>query len=517
MTTEPYDAIIIGAGLAGLTVGALLSCYEKRRVLILEREHYLGGRIVSFMGEEGDLSLQGRKLGVEGFRAVMSSVYAWVSRSEPDLETILSQHLLDGYSFEAGGHATFWGTRGRVGCLLEFLGIPVELPGNEGFTVLDPEQSTLFPVERGGAYAWMSLESNRTTKTLLREMLTAPDSTLAEWDRISFDQWLKERTDDRKVYEFLAAVASIHMVMGEPKMIPAGDFIRFMSTAGKIGMNLISGSTGIVPKPGFVKIAEQMAEKITACGGEIITGAAVREVIFKNRTLTGVRVKTSAGEQTYTTAQAVCTVPIKKIWRFLPKTLFPEALIRKVEKDFFSVGMLTGYVGVNYDVFTEAGMNPRSWLLAPSIIKAEEGFVGDVDIISIMPSNFAPSLSPEGKHTIAYSIALTDKELRDKKKVDRVIETSRKLFHAVFPTLEENTIWEVWTCSDKGFGDWPPIGDRRPDTILADINGLYFAGDGYGEKTWGSGMDAAIYSGILCVDAMIQGNYVEKVLPEYHR
>ena len=98
-----------------------------------------------------------------------------------------------------------------------------------------------------------------------------------------------------------------------------------------------------------------------------------------------------------------------------------------------------------------------------------------------------------------------------------MIDASRKLFHKVFPTLKENTCWEIWTCSDKGFGDWPPIGDRRPDTILADSNGLFFAGDGYGEKTWGSGMDAAIYSGILCVDKMIQGNYVEKVLPDYHR
>ncbi|MFH2132913.1 MAG: FAD-dependent oxidoreductase [bacterium] len=517
MSAEKYDVVIIGAGLAGLTVGALLACYEKRRVLILEREAYLGGRIVSFSGEDGDLSLQGRKLGLAGFEKVMRSVYAWVSRSEPDLETIMKKHLLDGYSFEAGGHATFWGTRGRVGHLLDFLGIPVELPGNEGFTVLDPAQAALFPVERGGAYDWMSLESNRTTKKLLREMLTAPEPTLAAWDRISFDQWLHERTTDRTVYEFLAAVASIHMVMGEPKMIPAGDFIRFMSTAGKIGMNLISGSTGIVPKPGFVEIATQMAEKIRGCGGEILTGAAVQSVIFDNRTVVGVRVLTGEGERTFTTSRAVCTVPIRKIWRFLPKTLFPPAMVRKVEESFFSVGMLTGFVGVNYDVFSAAGLNPKSWLLAPAIIKAEEGYIGDVDIISIMPSNFAPSLSPEGKHTLGYSIALTDSELRDKQKVDRVIDTSRKLFHQVFPGLAENTCWEIWTCSDKGFGDWPPIGDRRPDTTLQGIDGLFFAGDGYGEKTWGSGMDAAIYSGILCVDAMMQSNYTEQVLPEYHR
>jgi len=517
MSAEKYDAIIIGAGLAGLTAGALLACEEKKRVLILEREDFLGGRIVSFTGEGGDLILHGNKLGIDGYKKTMRSVYAWVNRSEPDLETIFRDGMLDGYSFEAGGHVTFWGTQGRVGYLLEYLGIPVDLPGNEGFTVLDPEQEALFPFQKGGGYDWMSLESNRTAKRLLREMLTAPEPVLAEWDRISFDQWLTERTDDRKVYEYLAAVASIHMVMGEPKMMPAGDFIRFMHTAGRIGMNLISGSTGIVPKPGFVKIAEQMAEKITACGGEILTGAAVEDVLFENQRVTGVRASIGGEEKTFHTNRAVCTVPIRKIWSFLPKHLFPEPMVKKVETEFFSVGMLTGYVAVNYDVFSRAGMNPKSWLLAPSVIKAEEGYIGDVDIISVMSSNFSPSLSPDGKHLLGYSIALTDGELRNKQKVDHVIDVSRNLFQKVFPDLQENTLWEIWTCSDKGFGDWPPIGDRRPDTTLQDLEGLYFAGDGYGEKTWGSGMDAAIYSGILAVDAMFDGDYVEKVLPDFHR
>ncbi len=517
MPGQNYDAVIIGAGLAGLTVGSILACQEKKKILILERENFVGGRIVSFTGRDGDLYLYGRKLGLKGFKQVLASVNTWVTYAEPDLETIMKEHRLDGYSFEAGGHATFWGSRGRVGCLLDYLGIPLDLPGNEGFTVIDLDQEGVFPVEKGGAYNWMNKTSNRTAKTLLREMLVADEATLAQWDLISFDQWLRERTDDRKVYEFLAAVASIHMVMGEPKMIPAGDFIRFMNTAGQIGMNLISGSTGIVPKPGFVKIAETMAEKITACGGEIITGADVREVLMENRKVTGIRAVTPDGETMFPTDTAVCTVPIKKIWGFLPQSIFPEPLVKKVNQEFFSVGMLTGFVGVNYDVFSEAGMNPKSWLLVPSLIKAEEGYIGDVDIISIMPGNFAPSLSPEGKSSLAYSIALTEEELRNRSKVDRVIREARELFHKKFPPLKDNTLWEIWTCSDKGFGDWPPIGDRRPPTTISGFEGLFFAGDGYGESNWGSGMDAAIYSGLLCLDTMTRGNYSEKVLPAYHR
>ena len=516
MTDNSYDAIIIGAGLAGLTIAAL-AARDGKNILILESEHYIGGRILSFTVSNGKILLHGRELGIKEFKRTMSSVFAWVTRAEPDLETMLAEGLLDGYSFEAGGHATFWGTKGRVACVLDYLNASVDLPGNLGFTVLDPEQIKLFPVERGGNYDWMSVESNRTGKTLLREMLTASEETLLEWDKISFHQWLVDRTDDIKVYEYLAAVASIHMVMGEPKMIPAGDFIRFMHTAGKIGMNLISGSTGIVPKPGFVKIGEVMGEKIRQDGGTIMTGAKVTEIVFEGDAVCGVKAQTAEGEVSYLSDKVVCTVPIHKIWSFLPEKHFEPGLVRKIKEDFFSVGMLTGFVGVKNNVFVDAGMPAKSWLLAPAIIKAEEGFIGDVDIISIMPSNFEPSLAPNDKFTLGYSIALTDQELRNKAKVDRVIDTARDLFHQTFPTLKENTSWEMWTCSDKGFGDWPPTGEPRPDVTQPGLNGVYFAGDGYGAKTWGSGMDAAVYSGLLCMDTMFDSNYVETILPEYHR
>jgi hypothetical protein len=514
---EKFDTIIIGSGLAGLTVGALLAAEEKQKVLILEKEKYVGGRLLSFQGKGNRLLLQGRELDVKEFNQAMASVYAWVTFAEPDLEIILEKGMLDGFTFEAGGHATFWGNRGRVGFLLDYLQKTVPLPGNKGFCVIDPETNRLYPMEKGGSYGWMTEESNRTTKKLLRDMVMSPPEVLKQWDQISFRQWLNERTKDRKVCEFLAAIASIHMVMGEPDMIPAGDFIRFMRTAVDIGMNLISGSTGIVPAPGFVYIGERIAEKVTESGGIIRTDAGVTEVLFDGNRAIGARSKTPEGEITVRADNIVCTVPIRKVWPFLPKNRFPATLTEKVDKNYFSVGMLTGYVGLKSDVLADAGIATKSWLLAPSILKAEEGYIGDVDIVSIMPSNFEPSLAPEGKYTIGYSIALTEGELRDKAKVHHVIETSRKIFHKTFPRMKEDIIWEIWTCSDKGFGDWPPPGDRRPDTTQPGLKGVFFAGDGYGAKTWGSGMDAAVYSALLCTDAICGKNYVEKVMPPYHR
>ena len=87
-------------------VAGLLATEEKCKVLVLEKEDYVGGRLVSFVAENDTLKLHGKSLDHKKFKKVMASVYAWVARSEPDMETMLKEKLLDGYSFEAGGHAT---------------------------------------------------------------------------------------------------------------------------------------------------------------------------------------------------------------------------------------------------------------------------------------------------------------------------------------------------------------------------------------------------------------------------
>ena len=49
--SSTYDAIIIGAGLSGLTVGSILA-YNKYRVLILDKNHQPGGCVVNFQRKD---------------------------------------------------------------------------------------------------------------------------------------------------------------------------------------------------------------------------------------------------------------------------------------------------------------------------------------------------------------------------------------------------------------------------------------------------------------------------------
>jgi hypothetical protein len=207
------------------------------------------------------------------------------------------------------------------------------------------------------------------------------------------------------------------------------------------------------------------------------------------------------------------------MFKVIPKEHFPVDFVDHLEKDFFSTGMLTAFYGLKSNILVDAGVVPTSWMLAPAILKSEEGFIGDVDVISTSKSNWQPSLAPveKGEHSLGLSIALLEHEMHDRNKVEKVIRKARQVFYNAFPTMEVNQKFELWLCSDRGYGDWPPSNESRPGTVHPNLKGLFFAGDGYGSKVWGAGMDAAVHSALFCTEGMTGHSYVNEILPDYHR
>ncbi|MCW5573477.1 MAG: hypothetical protein KIT37_10650, partial [Steroidobacteraceae bacterium] len=56
-----------------------------------------------------------------------------------------------------------------------------------------------------------------------------------------------------------------------------------------------------------------------------------------------------------------------------------------------------------------------------------------------------------------------------------------------------------------------------PDVKSPWVEGLYFAGDQYGKRLWGGGVDGASLSAIMCVDAMMGGDLESAIMPDFHR
>jgi hypothetical protein len=183
------------------------------------------------------------------------------------------------------------------------------------------------------------------------------------------------------------------------------------------------------------------------------------------------------------------------------------------------------------DIWAERGIEERSFIYMPDVIGAEEGYSGCIDMVlwnlasCAQGSNANPSLTketgsaPEGKHGWIFSTAMTHEEMRTPKKVSRVIEWNENWWKQTFGRAK----WEsemdhlIWMCTDHAFAWIQPIGQDRIDVKSPEIEGLYFAGDQYGRRLWGCGVDAAALSVTLCVDRMMDSNTEEKVFPFYHR
>ena len=109
-------------------------------------------------------------------------------------------------------------------------------------------------------------------------------------------------------------------------------------------------------------------------------------------------------------------------------------------------------------------------------------------------------------------MCLTDEEIYDPAKVRLVFTEAEKHISKAFPSFEADREWSLYLTGPGCYGDMPHVNCEKPSNRSPWIKGLYFAGDSYGKKVKGSGMDSALHSAIDCADEISGGNYIEQIL-----
>jgi hypothetical protein len=519
MARDQVDVVVIGGGIAGMAAGALLAKDFGRSVLVVERAPFIGGRAVSFVGKGRKVVADGVEMGVAGFKQALAHARTFVASSEPDLETIFEEGRLDGYTLDAGGHGLFWGNRSRVRCVLDHLGEPVDIPVNKGLAFVDSKHGNrMYQVGAGEKYPWMTDEGYASTVTALRDMARTTPEELAGLMDTPLSTWLEKRNLHPEAYDYIKVLAASQTVMADPAMTPAGDFLGYMMAARPIGMNLITGSVGTVAEPGPIAIPGAMEKALLAHGGEVRRDTAVTNVVVEEGRVRGVEIRNGeirAGETEVVAADAViCTLPPKHIFSVLPKAAFPADWVELLTSKFWGAGLLSACIGLKRDVWADHGIDERSFVYMPDIIS--EGYVGAVDMVMAVLGRWGKR-APEGRRDFGFSTALTDREMREPQKVKRVTDWCERWFRETFTTWKEDTEFCIWTAAPEAYGSWRPVGVARPDVMSPWVGGLYFAGDQYGRRLWGGGVDGAALSAVMCVDAMESTTCEEAIFPWYHR
>jgi phytoene dehydrogenase-like protein len=529
MTTTGVDVIVIGAGVAGMTAAALLARDCGQRVVVLERAPFIGGRCLSYVGHGDKVRADGVEMGPAEFKRSLGMAHSYLSKCTPDIETIFAEGLLDGRTFEAGGHGLFWGNSNRCDHLLRHVGKHVEMPLNRGLGFVEWQgmdaDGTVRPtiahqVEHGVVYPWMSPEGFASTRHYLGEMGRLTADELSALSHTSLQDWLETHDLHPEAYDYIKVLAASQTGEAEPRNTAAPDFLGYMAVARQLGMNLISGSVATVDTPGTIAIPLALEESLTDHGGEVWRDTPVSEVLIEDGVARGVRYQSNGEEHILRADRVIVTLPPKIAFRVLPRDAFSTDWVDFVENRHRGLGLLTGWVGTKRSIIADLGVEPGSFIYMPAITTEDEGFIGKVDMVMCEFTAWGDGnaeRAPEGKKEYLFSTALTEDEMRSRERVGLVIERCEAWARANFPTWDDDVEFVIWTPSPEALGTNRPCGSDRVPHRSRHIRGLWFAGDQYGEKLWGCGVDAAVLSGIVCVDKMMGTDLEEGILPEVHQ
>lgn len=528
---EKYDVVVIGSGVAGLGSACILAKDFNQKVLVLEKAPFIGGRLASWVGKGDKVYIDGVELDATGFKRSLAMIGAWIPKCTPDLGTCFREGLFDGTTLDTG-HGLFWGNKGKIRCLMDYVGKPVEMPCNVGFAFVDCKKGNkAYQVGKGEPYQWMSPEGFKSTMKALRDMGTMTMDDIGQTRHVSFEDWIQARNVNKEAYDYIKVLAASQTGQADLRVTPAPDVLVHMATAGPIRMNLVEGSCASVPNPGTISFALLMEQVLKENGGKVLRNSPAVDVIIENGVAKGVTYQSGSGFKTVYADKVICNIPSKQMLNLVHPRYFPQEIVDRIQQEFWGAGMITGFGNMKSDVWSEKGVEERSFIYMPDVIGMEEGYSGCIDMVlwnlaSVNRGyNSSPLLTsetgsaPEGKHGWIFSTAMTHKEMRTPHKVSRVVEWNENWWKRTFGAAKWKSEMDfmLWMCSDHAFAWIQPIGTDRVDVKCPWVEGLYFTGDQYGERLLGCGVDAAALSATLTVDSMMGSNTEEKVFPPYHR
>jgi phytoene dehydrogenase-like protein len=273
MTPSSYDVIVIGSGISGLGLSALLAKAGKR-VLTLEWAKHIGGRAHSF-------EFQGHITNIGGPRAGLAD--------------------------------------GKVDALFAKVGVE---PGERGFfedvkTFRDGEFISLPTLAMRG-----NLEEAAKLMSMTKELAESGD--LAKYDAMTAQEWIEPLVKSREVLD-TARYAGIVM-----NTIPR--FEDMAASALFEAMRIIQLNPRIyLAAHGYGDFMQILADASIAKGGEVRTSSKVDEILIEDGRVRGVLVNKAGGAERIEAPVVVAALPVWDLFDMADESLFPKDFVTQVK------------------------------------------------------------------------------------------------------------------------------------------------------------------------------------------
>ncbi|MGQ9653370.1 MAG: phytoene desaturase family protein [Thermodesulfobacteriota bacterium] len=451
-----WDALVVGAGIAGLGVAALLAEEGGLKVLVLERHSRPGGRLMSYRDfpEEGwivDTGLHLIELGDKG-----------------------SAHLLN----QRVGATVQWGPMSQEVFYYR-----------EGRWVSMAELVRMAPDERA------------SFRDLMGTISALTDEEIAAWDGRSFQDWVQGRVPQGPVRELLFTFAMIMTTIPRPEDMAAGEVLYIARENLRGRRQLLSAG---YPIGGMQSLTLGLQRVVEGHGGEVRTHAAVEEVVLRGDRAVGVKVR--SGKSPYpeefrlvdteevSARVVVCAVPIYRLPAILDFSALPSWWSKRI------LGMhneVTGLVG--FMVGLDEPMTDHICFYS-----AMETPVARHPFQAFPASNFDPGVAPEGRQLFHIDLVCEYEEAANPIVRRRLLEALWEDLGVLFPEMMRLARWRLpyYVAGCDGLARKPGlVGRFKPELKAPGLRNLYFAGDTYQGR--GLATNSAARSAMECAERVL--------------
>ncbi|MDX2169102.1 MAG: NAD(P)/FAD-dependent oxidoreductase [Deltaproteobacteria bacterium] len=449
-----WDAVVIGAGLGGLLSAAILA-RAGRRVLVLEREATVGGRLRSYA--------------VDGY-VLDAGAYLWPNLH---LDRALAAAGCDGF-------------RGSTIPLTRVLRVFVQGGGGRELPFPWP--------------GWADAEAARST-------LRADAATIAAltdlWQRLNdLDDATVAALRHVPVHEALPRFApntALRQAFRRNLMLFGSIDPDHASMAECIGLRRRDLSAGIArPESpgdnlgGVQALPRALAATCAAAGVTLRCGAAVERIVVDAGRAVGVEIRAGLGVERVEADAVICNAPVWQLFDLVPTRHFPP--------DFVTAARACGVVGgVIAAAFAFDGLPT---LRASG---AADDFPGWTRLLTGPDASFgggcvwttlhAPRNAPPGQHVLQAMRLSRREEVADAARVATVHADFRAMLDEMYADVAAR-LRRSWAWTTRDGSEYLIHSAARPPVVAPGIAGLYLVGETTDVPA--IQMDAAALSALRC-------------------